>query len=83
MPPVVKMFTLSTCPHCNKAKSFMKDCEVNYQFEDVDLLTGQQREQILEEVRKFNPACTFPTIVIGDKVIIGFNEEKIRAALGI
>jgi glutaredoxin-like protein NrdH len=37
----------------------------------------------MDEVRKFNPDCSFPTICIGDTVIVGFNEEKIRTALDI
>ena len=52
-------------------------------FEDVDLLEGEERKAILEDVRKWNPKCSFPTIVIGDKVIAGFKENEIKEALGI
>jgi glutaredoxin len=38
---------------------------------------------ILDEVRKINKRCTFPTIVIGEKVIVGFQEKEIKEALGI
>jgi glutaredoxin len=54
---------------------------VQYDFTDVDLLQGEERRAILEDVKKFNPACTFPTIVIGDKVIVGFKEDEIKEAL--
>jgi len=54
-----------------------------YEFVDVDLLSGEERTAILEDVRKFNPECSFPTIIIGDKVIVGFQENEIRLALGI
>jgi len=50
---------------------------------DVDLLSGQARTAILEDVRKFNPECSFPTIIIGDKVIVGFKENEIRLTLGL
>lgn len=83
MPPPVKMYTLSTCSHCKATKKFMDDCAVKYEFTDVDLLEGEERAAILEDVKKLNPRCTFPTIIIGDKVIIGFNEAKIREALGL
>jgi glutaredoxin len=49
---------------------------------DVDLLQGKEREAIIEEVGRYNPGLTFPTILIGDEVIIGFNEDKLRKALG-
>ncbi len=38
---------------------------------------------LLDEVRKLNPDCSFPTICIGDTIIVGFNEEKLRKALDI
>jgi glutaredoxin len=62
---------------------FMDECSVKYDFTDVDLLEGAERAAILEDVKKLNPKCTFPTIIIGDKVIIGHNEDKIREALGL
>ena len=81
--PHVKMYTLSTCHHCKAAKKFLADCGVAFEFTDVDLLSGAERDAILAEVRRFNPECSFPTILIGDKVIVGHNEEKIRKALGL
>ncbi len=79
----VKLYTLSTCSHCKATKKFLGDCNVHYDFVDVDLLEGEEREAILEDVRKLNPQCSFPTIIIGDTVIVGFREEKIREALGL
>lgn len=83
MQPNVKVYTLSTCPHCKAAKKFLDECSVKYEFTDVDLLTGQERKAILEDVRKVNVLCSFPTIIIGEKVIVGFNESAIKEALGI
>jgi hypothetical protein len=41
------------------------------------------RAAILEDVRKFNPKCSFPTIIIGDTVVVGFKEREIKEALGL
>lgn len=79
----VTMYTLSTCSHCKAVKRFLDGCEVHYDFTDVDLLTKEERLAILEDVRKLNPSCSFPTIVIGKKVIVGFKEDEIREALGL
>jgi glutaredoxin-like protein NrdH len=79
----VKIYTLSTCSHCKATKKFLDECEVKYEFEDVDLLKGEERKAILEDVKKWNPNCTFPTIIIGDKVIVGHKENEIREALGL
>ena len=79
----VMMYTLSTCSHCHATKKFLSDCAVSYDFQDVDLLEGEERAAILEDVKKWNPRCSFPTIIIGEKVVIGFREEEIKEALGL
>ncbi len=79
----VKIFSLSTCSHCKSAKKFLSDCTIKYDFVDVDLLEGDERKAILEDVKKFNPKCSFPTVIIGDKVIIGYKVDKIKEALGL
>ena len=77
----VEMYSLSTCSHCKATKKFLNKCEKEYDFTDVDLLKGEERKAILEEVRALNPKCSFPTIKIGDKIIVGFKEDEIREAL--
>ena len=81
--PHVKMYTLSTCHHCKAATKFLATCGVEFEYTDVDLLTGAEREAMIAEVRRLNPECSFPTILIGDEVIVGNNEEKIKKALGL
>ena len=79
----VKIFTLSTCSHCKATKKFLHDNGVAFDYVDVDLLQGDDRQKILEEVKQYNPQPSFPTIIIGDTIIIGFRESDIREALGI
>jgi glutaredoxin-like protein NrdH len=79
----VKMFTLSTCSHCKATKKFLNDNGINFDYIDVDLLQGDDKQKILREVEKYNPQRSFPTIVIGDTIIIGFRESDIKEALGI
>lgn len=80
--PKIKLYTLSTCSHCLRTKKFFKDNSMDAEITDVDLLTGEEREKIMNEVRKLNPDCTFPTICIDDNVLVGFNEERVLKALG-
>ncbi len=79
----VKLYTLSTCSHCRAAKKLMGALGVQYDYVDVDLLSGSARAAALEEVRKLNPLCSFPTILIGDTVVVGNREDKIREALDL
>jgi glutaredoxin-like protein NrdH len=83
MAATVKMYTLSTCSHCKATKKFLSDCNVAFDATDVDLLKGDEKQLVINEVIKYNPNRSFPTIVIGDKVIVGFNEKALREALGI
>jgi glutaredoxin-like protein NrdH len=86
MPPDkrrIKLYTLSTCSHCNRAKRFFKESGIDVEFTDVDLLSGEERAATLDEVRKLNPDCSFPTICIDEHVIVGFNEDKLKKALKI
>ena len=79
----VKLFSLSTCPHCQATKKMLDECTIQYEFTDIDLLDDDQKEKIIEDVKKYNPRCTFPTIIIGNQVIVGFKEDLIKEALDI
>ncbi len=79
----IKIYSLSTCSHCKSTKKFLDECTIIYDVVDVDLLEGEERKAILEDVKKFIPRCSFPTVVIGDKVIVGYKENEIKEALGL
>jgi glutaredoxin-like protein NrdH len=81
--PNIKIYSLSTCSHCKASKKFLGECSVKYDFVDVDLLQGEERKAILDDVKKFNPKCSFPTIIIGDTVVVGYKEKEIKEALGL
>ncbi len=79
----VKLYALSTCPHCKCTKKFLKDCGVKFACTDVDKVPKEDVAAIFEEVKKINRRCSFPTIIIGDEVIVGYREDEIREALGL
>jgi glutaredoxin-like protein NrdH len=78
----VMLYALSTCGWCAKTRKLLEDLSVAYDYEYVDLLQGQEKNAVMQVVQKWNPACSFPTIVIKDKqCIVGFKEDEIRKAL--
>lgn len=78
----IKIYALSTCPWCKKTKQLLNDLGIEYFFVDVDLLTGDERQKSLSEVKKWNPSASFPTIVIDNQtIIVGFKEQEIKKAL--
>ena len=83
MTPPVKLFALSTCSHCRNTRKLLDDNQVPYDVVEVDLCPMEEREDVINEVRKYNPATSFPTLIIGDKVIVGYREMEIKEALGL
>ncbi|OFW65327.1 MAG: NrdH-redoxin [Actinobacteria bacterium RBG_13_63_9] len=81
--PRVFLYALSTCGHCRAAKKLLDEKGVKYDFVDVDLLPRDELRKVLDEVGKMNPQRSFPTIIIGDKVIVGTRELEILEALGL
>jgi len=79
----VMLYALSTCGWCKKTKALLNELGVAYDFTDVDLLKGGEQKAAIGEVKKFNPECNFPTLVIDDsRCIVGFKEDEIKQALG-
>lgn len=75
----VLIYALSTCQWCRKMKELLNEMGIDYYYIDVDLVTGDDQKEVIEEIKQFNPACSFPTMVInGRESIIGFDDEKIR-----
>jgi len=78
----VMLYALSTCGWCKRTKRLLNNLGVEYDYIDVDLLRGEERQQTREEVTRWNPMCSFPTIVIdNNKCIAGFKEDEIREAV--
>jgi len=82
--PHVKLYALSTCIHCKNARKFLEDCNVDFDPVYVDTLEGDERKDTIAEIKKHNPACSFPTLLIdGDHVVVGFRKDEIKEVLGI
>jgi len=80
----VFVYALSTCGWCKKTKAFLNENGVEYSYVDVDLETGAERTKALDEVRRWNPNCSFPTVVLNDATcFVGFQPDKMKETLKI
>lgn len=80
----IRLYALSTCVWCKKTKELLNKLGVEYSYIFVDLLDGPEKDDTMEDVKKWNPRCSFPTLVINDKdCIVGFKEDEIKEALGL
>jgi glutaredoxin-like protein NrdH len=77
----VMLYALSTCVWCKKTKQLLDELRVAYDYEYVDLLKHDEREQAIALVKKWNDACSFPTLIINDKCIVGYDEKEIKEKL--
>lgn len=76
------LYALSTCVWCKKTKDLLDSLGVAYDYFYVDTLEGEEKTRIVHELEKWNPRCSYPTLVIDHKkCIIGFQEEEIRKVL--
>lgn len=79
----VVLYALSTCGWCRKTKRLLDKMGIEYSYVDVDLLEDKEEDEVMKEIERWNPKCSFPTVVVNNgKCIVGFNEEKIKKAVG-
>ncbi len=76
------LYALSTCIWCRRTRQFLEDNSVQFDYIYVDLLQGAEREEVLAQVGKWNPALSFPTLVVDDaKSVIGSQLDAIKELL--
>jgi len=76
--PRVIMFTTPTCTYCRKAKQYFRQKQVP--FRDVDVSRDQAAAR---DMVKRSGQQGVPQILIGNKVVIGFDRPKIDRLLGL
>jgi glutaredoxin-like protein NrdH len=79
----VKLFALSTCIWCKRTKALLDSAGIEYECYHLDQLSGAEKDAVLEEMHRYNPKTSYPTLVAGDEVVVGYDESKIREILGI
>lgn len=72
----VEIYSTPTCTYCQAAKEFFAQNGVEYVEHDVaaDL---EKRTEMVEKSGQMG----VPVITIGEEVIVGFDQERIQAAL--
>jgi glutaredoxin 3 len=78
MAKMVKVYSTSTCPYCIRAKQFLKDNNIS--FEDVDVSTNEPEAELMVEK---SGQMGVPVLDIDGEIIVGFDKERIKEALGL
>ncbi len=74
----VSVYSTASCPWCIRVKQFLK--ENNIEFKDIDVAQDQQAAQ---EIIQRSGQMGVPVLDIEGQIIVGFDKEKIKAAIGI
>ena len=80
----ILLYALSTCIWCKKTKEFLNKLGLEYSYVYVDLLDDNDKDKAMEEIKKWNPSCSFPTLILNNKeCIVGYKEDEIKEAVGL
>jgi len=74
----VKIYSTPTCPYCIRAKQFLKDNSIA--FEDFDVSNNPAAG---EEMVAKSGQMGVPVLDIEGQIIVGFDKERIKEALGV
>ena len=78
------LYALSTCVWCKKTKELLNDLKVDYDYVNVDELPDGERDSTMTELKRWNPKCSFPSLVVNEQTcIVGYNEDKIKETLNL
>lgn len=78
MVKTVKVYSTHGCPWCIKVKQFLSDSAVP--FENYDVATDQQKA---DEMVEKSGQMGVPVIDIDGEIVVGFDKERIKKALGL
>jgi glutaredoxin 3 len=76
MDTTVTIYSTPVCHFCQNAKEFFKENNVEYIEHDV-AADAEKREEMIEMTGQMG----VPVIKIGDDVVIGFDEAKVKEIL--
>lgn len=72
----ITIYSKKTCPYCKKAKTLLKDNNLDYIEIVLDSLTDDEYVLLTERLKKETKQRTVPNIFIGSKHVGGFDDLK-------
>lgn len=79
----VSIYALSTCPWCRKTKKFFNDHNIPFECVDYDLVGEDIQEKIMDEIKRHGVSISFPYVMIGEKIVVGYNPKKYSELMGV
>ena len=83
MDKTVSIYSTPTCHFCQMAKDFLKGNSIAYTEFDVAHDLEKRQEMIDRSGQMGVPVILVSDELVGDELIVGFDREKLAAALGL
>ena len=74
----VVVYSTTSCPWCHRVKDWLTEHGIKY--EEIDVGADQKKAQDMIEK---SGQMGVPVVDVNGQIIIGFDEEKLKGALGI
>lgn len=74
----VIIYSTPACPYCKKAKEYLQEKGIEYS--DIDV---SQNEAVQKEMIEKSGTMSVAVIDIEGTIVVGFEKDKIDAALGV
>ncbi len=74
----VEVYSTPTCMYCNLLKDFLKENEV--EFTEINVAEDEEKRNYIVEK---SGQMGVPVTIIGEEVIVGFNQDKIKELLSL
>jgi glutaredoxin 3 len=74
----VTVYSTPSCPYCMRVKQFLRDNNIDFEDIDVSADPGKSQEMIGKSGQ-----MGVPVLDIDGEIIVGFDKEKIKQALGL
>jgi len=72
----VTIYSTPTCPYCKRAKDYLTQKGIPF----TDYNVAEDKEKAKEMIQK-SKQMGVPVIIVGDEVIVGFNQAKLDSLL--
>ncbi len=72
----VTIYSTPTCPYCKRAKDYLTQKGIVF----TDYNVAEDREKAKEMIEK-SKQMGVPVIVVGDDIVVGFNQAKLDSLL--
>ncbi|NHK30609.1 MAG: glutaredoxin family protein [Asgard group archaeon] len=79
----IQVYALSTCGFCKRALEFLRNNKITFRYLYMDKQSTDVRQKIKRDLlQKFDERIAFPYVVVddGDKILVGFTEQKWKEA---